>query len=87
MSMYEKIDNLIASKFSVEEDEEAILLYSEDGEYIGTALENLFIAEGYEPHEFSIDIDTVFSSPSVDAGYISIAFIDWGKLHHTVYRY
>ena len=87
MSMYEKIDSLIASKFSVEEDEEIILLYSEDGEYIGTALENLFIAEGYEPHEFSIEIEDVFCCPSGDYGYISIAFIDWGRLHHTVYRY
>ena len=85
--MYQKIDDLIASKFSDEEDDEAILLYSEDGEYIGTALEQLFKDEGYEPHEFSIEIEDVFSCPSGDYGYISIAFIDWGRLHHTVYRY
>lgn len=85
--MYQKIDDLIASKFSVEEDDEAILLYSEDGEYIGDALEQLFKDEGYESHEFSIEIETVFSSPADDYGYISIAFIDWGRLHHTVYRF
>ena len=85
--MYQKIDDLIASKFSVEEDDEAILLYSENGEYIGDALEQLFKDEGYEPHEFSIEIEDVFSCPSGDYGYISIAFIDWGRLHHTVYRY
>ena len=85
--MYQKIDDLIASKFSVEEDDEAILLYSEDGQYIGDALEQLFKDEGYEPHEFSIEIEDVFSCPSGDYGYISIAFIDWGRLHHTVYRY
>lgn len=85
--MYQKIDNLIASKFGVEEDDEAILLYSEDGEYIGNALEQLFIDEGYESHEFSVEIETVFSCPSGDYGYISIAFIDWGRLHHTVYRF
>lgn len=85
--MYQKIDDLIASKFSVEEDDEAILLYSENGEYIGDALEQLFKDEGYEPHEFSIEIENVFSCPSGDYGYISIAFIDWGRLHHTVYRY
>ena len=85
--MYQKIDDLIASKFSVEEDDEAILLYSENGEYIGDALEQLFKDEGYESHEFSIEIEEVFSCPSGDYGYISIAFIDWGRLHHTVYRY
>lgn len=85
--MYQKIDDLIASKFSVEEDDEAILLYSEDNEYIGDALEQLFKDEGYESHEFSIEIETVFSSPADDYGYISIAFIDWGRLHHIVYRF
>lgn len=85
--MYQKIDDLIASKFSVEEDDEAILLYSEDGEYIGNALEQLFVDEGFESDEFSIEIENVFSCPSGDYGYISIAFIDWGRLHHTVYRY
>ena len=85
--MYQKIDDLIASKFSVEEDDEAILLYSEDGEYIGNALEQLFVDEGFESEDFSIEIENVFSCPSGDYGYISIAFIDWGRLHHTVYRY
>lgn len=85
--MYKKIDNLIATKFGDIENDEVILLYNEEGEYIGDALEQLFKNEGFEDGEFSIDIDTVFSSPSVDAGYISIAFIDWGKLHHTVYRF
>lgn len=85
--MYQKIDDLIASKFSVEEDDEAILLYSEDNEYIGDALEQLFKDEGFESDEFSIEIENVFSCPSGDYGYISIAFIDWGRLHHTVYRY
>lgn len=85
--MYQKIDDLIASKFSVEEDDEAILLYSEDGEYIGNALEQLFVDEGFESDEFSIEIENVFSCPSGDYGYISIAFIDWGRLHHIVYRY
>lgn len=85
--MYKKIDDLIASKFSVEEDDEAILLYSENNEYIGDALEQLFKDEGFEPDEFSIEIETVFSCPSGDYGYISIAFIDWGRLHHTVYRF
>lgn len=85
--MYQKIDDLIASKFSVEEDDEAILLYSEDGEYIGNALEQLFVDEGFESDDFSIEIENVFSCPSGDYGYISIAFIDWGRLHHIVYRY
>lgn len=85
--MYQKIDDLIASKFSVEEDDKAILLYSEDGEYIGDALEQLFKDEGFESDDFSIEIENVFSCPSGDYGYISIAFIDWGRLHHTVYRY
>ena len=85
--MYQKIDNLIATKFGDNENEETILLYNNEGEYIGDALEQLFKEEGYEPEEFSIEIATVFSSPSVDTGYISIAFLDWGKLHHTVYNF
>ena len=84
--MYQKIDEVIG-RFVDPEDEEIILLYNEDGEYVGDALEQLFKDEGFEPHDFSIEIETVFSSPSIDVGYISIAFIDWGRLHHTVYRF
>ena len=41
--------------------------------------------EGFEKTEYSVEHDVVFSSPAVDVAYVSVAFIDWSKLHHTVF--
>ena len=81
--MFNKIDAMLEERFS--SGERGLRLYDDNGVHIATAIEELFEAEGFEKTDYSVDHDVVFSSPAVDVAYVSVAFIDWGKLHHTVY--
>lgn len=81
--MFSKIDAMLEERFS--SGESGLRPYDDNGVHIATAIEELFEAEGFEKTDYSVDHDVVFSSPAVDVAYVSVAFIDWGKLHHTVY--
>ena len=81
--MFNKIDAMLEERFSSEEC--GLRPYDDDGVHIATAIEELFEAEGFEKTDYSVEHDVVFSSPAVDVAYVSVAFVDWGKLHHTVY--
>ena len=74
---------MLAERFA--SGESGLRPYDDNGVYIATAIEELFEAEGFETGEYSVEHDVVFSSPAVDVAYVSVAFIDFGKLHHTVY--
>ena len=68
------------------EDENGILhWYNNEGVYISDAIDQVFTDEDYNNKEYSIDSEVVFSSPAIDAGYVSIAWVDWGKLYHETY--
>ena len=81
--MFNKIETMLAERFTF--DESSLRPYDDNGVYIATAIEELFEAEGFEKDDYSVEFDVVFSSPDVDVAYVSIAFIDCGKLYHTVY--
>ena len=81
--MFNKIDAMLEERFS--SGERGLRPYDDDGVHIATAIEELFEAEGFEKTDYSVEHDVVFSSPAVDVAYVSVAFVDWGKLHHTVY--
>lgn len=81
--MFSKIDAMLEERFS--SGESGLRPYDDNGVHIATAIEELFEAEGFEKTDYSVDHDVVFSSPAVDVAYVSVAFIDWDKLHHTVY--
>ena len=81
--MFSKIDAMLEERFS--SGESGLRPYDDNGVHIATAIEELFETEGFEKTEYSVEHDVVFSSTAVDVAYVSVAFIDWGKLHHTVY--
>ena len=81
--MFNKIDAMLEERFSSEES--GLRPYDDNGVYIATAIEELFESEGFEKTDYSVEHDVVFSSPAVDVAYVSVAFVDCGKLHHTVY--
>ena len=81
--MFNKIDAMLEERFYTEES--GLLSYDDNGVHIATAIEELFEAEGFEKTNYSIDHDVVFSSPALDVAYVSVAFVEDGKLHHTVY--
>ena len=81
--MFNEIDTMLAERFT--SGESGLRPYDDNGVYIATAIEELFEAKGFENGKYSVDSDVVFSSPAVDVAYVSVAFIDFGKLYHTVY--
>ena len=81
--MFNKIDAMLEERFC--NGETGLRPYDDNGVHIATAIEELFEAEEFEKTEYSVEHDVVFSSPAVDVAYVSVAFIDFGKLHHTVY--
>ena len=83
MSMIEKIDKMLEERFACGED--GLRKYDDDGVHIAYAIEELFEEEEFFSADYSVECETIFSSPAVDLTYVSIAFLDWGKLHHTVY--
>lgn len=60
---------------------------NEDGIYITDAIEQTFAEAGFEPSAYSIESSIVFSCPSADFGYVSIAWIEDGKLRHQTYEF
>ena len=81
--MFNKIDTMLEERFSSEEG--GLRSFDDNGVHIATAIEELFEAEGFKKIYYSVEHDVVFSSPAVDVAYVSVAFIEWGRLHHTVY--
>ena len=81
--MFQKIEDLINERFA--NGDGSYDKYDENDVYIGDAIEKLFKEEGFEEDEFSVECDILFSNPAIDVGYLSIAYVDWGKLQHTVY--
>ena len=81
--MFQKIEDLLNERFA--NGDGSYDKYDENDVYIGDAIEKLFKEEGFEEDEFSVECDILFSNPAIDVGYLSIAYVDWGKLQHTVY--
>lgn len=85
--MFDKIDTMLEERFSYENDEYALRPYDNEGISLESAITKLFEDEGFAKEDFSVEMSTVFSSPALDVGYVSIAYMDWGKLHHDVYEF
>lgn len=85
--MFNKIDDMIEERFSYEDDEYAICPYDDNGVSLENAIIQLFKDEGFADNEFSVEMNTIYSSTAFDLGYVSVAYMDWGKLYHEVYEY
>ena len=85
--MFSKIDDLLEERFSYEDDEYAICPYDDNGISLESAITQLFKDEGFADNEFSVEMSTVYSSTAFDLGYVSVAYMDWGKLYHEVYEF
>lgn len=83
--MLEKINNLIKERFMHYGD--YITLYDENDVALPDAIIELFEKEEFLEQEYSIITETVFDNPAIEVGYISVAFVDYGRLHHETYAY
>jgi hypothetical protein len=59
----------------------------DDDTHIVTAVREAFEEAGFAPCEYSVISSTVFSCPSADFGYVSITWLEDGKLYHQTYEY
>lgn len=82
--MNEKLYEALAS---FEREDGSLMQINDDGIYMSEAIEQVFAEAGFEFGAYSIASSTVFSCPSDDFGYVSVAWIENGKLHHQTYDF
>lgn len=66
-------------------DEDTGEAYEDRGPDASEVIADLFHANGFTDENFSVEQSTWSVSPSVDEGYVSIAWYENGKLYHEVY--
>ena len=83
--MLKKINTLIEERFMHYGD--YVTLYDENDVSLPDAIIQLFEEEEFLEKEYSVITETVFDNPAIEVGYVSVAFIDYGHLHHETYSY
>lgn len=78
---------IYAALESFEREDGSLMPYNDEGIDIATAIENVFKDAKFNSHDYNIESELVFSSPSCDFGYVSIAWIESGRLYHDTYIY
>ena len=81
--MYEKLYKALAS---FEREDGSLQQFNDDGINIANAVEDVFIDANFEAKDYDITSCVIFSSPAADFGYVSIAWIERGRLHHETYE-
>lgn len=82
--MNEKLYEALAN---FEREDGSLQQINDDGIYMTDIIEQAFAEAGFESGAYSIEFSVVFSCPSADFGYVSVAWIEDGKLHHQTYEF
>lgn len=82
--MNEKLYEALAN---FEREDGSLQQINDDGIYITDVIEQVFAEAGFESSAYSVESSIVFSSPAADFGYVSVAWIEDGKLHHQTYEF
>ena len=82
--MNEKLYEALAS---FEREDNSLQQINDDGIYMTDAIEQALVEAGFESSVYSVESSIVFSSPAADFGYVSVAWIEDGKLHHQTYEF
>ena len=80
-------EKLYKALVSFEREDGSLQHINDDGIYMTDAIEKVFVEAGFELSAYSIESSIVFSCPSADFGYVSIAWVEGGKLHHQTYEF
>ena len=59
----------------------------DDDTRITTAIEEAFEEAGFDSADYNVTSSVVFSCPSADFGYVSVAWVEDGKLYHHNYEF
>lgn len=79
--MFDKIEKMIEERFV---DGDYIAINDENGVHISDAIEEMLKSDETIT-EYSVDYDETFDCPGCTIYYVSIAYIENGKLEHTTY--
>lgn len=82
--MYEKLYEALAS---FEREDGSLMKINNDGVYMANAIEDVFTEADFEAKDYDITSCVVFSSPAADFGYVSVAWVENGRLHHQTYEF
>lgn len=82
--MDEKVYEALAS---FEREDGSLKQFNDNGVYIASAIEDVFIDADFKAKDYDITSCVVFSSPAADFGYVSVAWIENGRLHHRAYEF
>ena len=72
---------------SFEREDGSLQQINDDGEYMTDAIEKVFEEAGFDSGDYDVTSNVVFSCPSADFGYVSVAWVEDGKLHHQTYEF
>ena len=72
---------------SFEREDGSLQEINDNGEYMTEVIEKTFEEAGFDSADYDVTSGVVFSSPSADFGYVSVAWIEDGKLHHQTYEF
>lgn len=79
--MFDKIEKMIEERFV---DGDYIAINDENGVHISEVIEEM-LKNDETITEYSVDYDETFDCPGCTIYYVSIAYIENGKLEHTTY--
>lgn len=80
-------EKLFEALESFERDNGSLQQINDDGVHMTDAIQKAFEDAGFDPSSYDIESSVVFSCPSADFGYVSVAWIEDGKLHHQNYEF
>ena len=72
---------------SFEREDGSLRQINDNGEYMTEIIEKIFEEAGFDSASYDVTSSVVFSCPSADFGYVSIAWVEDGKLHHQTYEF
>lgn len=81
--MFDKIEKLIEDQYTQEDGR--IIKYDTNETYICDAIEKLIQSNSDTIKQYSLDCETVFENPGCEYSYLTIAYIESGKLEHFTY--
>ena len=85
MSMYDRIMALLFERYATNNGN--LTKCDENDIHLSEAIEELFDSMGYKEAMYSIEYNSLFDNPSIEVGYVSVAWIEADELHHEVFDY
>ncbi len=84
INMNEKLYEALAS---FEREDGSLRQFNDEGVHIADAIEDVFTMADFDAKDYDVESAIVFSSPAADFGYVSVAWVENGRLKHHTYEF